>query len=296
MKFPSIIVSLTLLVIYLNNGCSNSHQSTRPSGILYSKEVNISPLISGRVIQIFKNEGDAVKVGDTLLIIDTELYELQKKQSENQMEEVQAQKLVLETQIKQVEAQLKHTNTNLKRQKELLSSGSTTQQILDDLTLLQETQNQQLEALKAQLQANFSLLKKVKTQIELQNKQIAYGILQAPMDGKVMVRSIEIGETISPQSVAFILTNDEQLETRVYLTQKEMAGLHLGKEVNVWVDAFPDRAFKGTIAFISSKAEFTPKNVQTKQSRSTLVYAVKIAVPNPENLLLNGMPAEVEFK
>lgn len=295
MNYKNLFLLNVLPIFLIFIGCSNSQQALRPSGTMYVNEVQLSPLVSGQVLEVKKSEGDVIEKGDTLLIIDTEILQIQKKQSEAQWNEIQAQKQVLEAQIKQVELQLKHTETKIQRQLELFASGSATQQSIDDLMLQKDLQTQQLNGFKAQRTANEALKNRVEAQIALQQKQISDGILKAPISGKVLTRAVEVGETVSPQTIVFTLANDQTLEMRVYLTQSEIANLNVGKKVKVFVDAFPKRVFEGTIAVISSKAEFTPKNVQTKNLRSTLVYAVKINIPNEEQLLLNGMPAEVEW-
>lgn len=295
MKFSIIYKLLALILLFV--GCSTKNNHTNlPSGMIYTTDVKISPLISGKVLQVNKSEGDEVKVGDTLVRIDTELMELQKLQTEAQQKEILAIRRGFELQKKQLETQLTHTEVKLKRQIELLNSGSSSQQTIDDITLQRDLFSQQIATISTQIEANTAQQNRIITQLAVINRQLQDGIIRSPMEGKVLVRSIEVGETATPQSILFILSNDKQLELNIYLTQSEIANISIGKKVNVLVDAYPNKTIEGNITFVSTKAEFTPKNIQTKNSRSNLVYAVKIAIRNQENLLLDGMAAEIDIK
>ncbi len=120
--------------------------------------------------------------------------------------------------------------------------------------------------------------------------------LTAPTDGVVVNRPVHVGEVALPGVTLMTVADLNNVTLTVYVPEAKYGRLKLGQEVAVMVDTFPDETFPGTINYISDEAEFTPKNVQTQEERVNLVYAVKIALPNPDGKLKPGMPADAMFK
>ncbi|MFQ5854970.1 MAG: HlyD family secretion protein [Anaerolineae bacterium] len=116
--------------------------------------------------------------------------------------------------------------------------------------------------------------------------------LRAPVEGLVISRSIEPGEIASPSATLLRLADLDRVKLTVFVPETQIASVHLGQPVEVAVDAYPDRRFKGAVLFIAHEAEFTPRNVQTQEQRANLVFAVKVSLDNPEHLLKPGMPAD----
>jgi HlyD family secretion protein len=119
--------------------------------------------------------------------------------------------------------------------------------------------------------------------------------LAAPRDGVVLVRSVEPGEAVLPGSHLLTLMDLREAEVTFYLPNAELAAAAPGKPVSVRADAYPDLVFPGVIVHVSPQAEFTPRNVQTREDRDRLVYGVKVRIPNPEGKLRAGMPADVRI-
>jgi membrane fusion protein YbhG len=150
-----------------------------------------------------------------------------------------------------------------------------------------------------QAQAQFDQSKKAVRQaqasLELINAQLAKLTVTAPNDGVVLTRSIEPGELIQPGAVAITIGNLGQLTITVYVPEDRYGEIHLGQQASVTVDSFPGQSFVGQVSYISDQAEFTPRNVQTVEGRSSTVYAIKLSVKDPEGRLKPGMPADVTF-
>ena len=144
---------------------------------------------------------------------------------------------------------------------------------------------QQAEAAQAQAQAALAAL----------DVQIAKTIIRAPMDGVVLIRNLEIGETVAPGGVVMVIGQLAEVELVVYIPETEYGKVNLGDQVSIIVDSFPGETFIGTVVRISDKAEFTPRNVQTIEGRRATVYAIKLSVPNLDLKLKPGMPADVTF-
>jgi len=125
--------------------------------------------------------------------------------------------------------------------------------------------------------------------LELQLEKMA---IRSPIDGVVSRRSIRVGEVASPATVLMVVTRNDPVELTLYVPEKEIGRVRLGQKVEVRVDSFPGEIFPGQVTYLSSKAEFTPRNVQTQRDRLNLVFAVKVRIPNPDLRLKPGMPAD----
>jgi HlyD family secretion protein len=137
----------------------------------------------------------------------------------------------------------------------------------------------------AQAQANLDLL----------DVQMGKLTVYAPIDGVILARNVEPGEFVQPGAAVLSMANLSDLTITVYVPEDHYGEIHLNQEANVTVDSFPGQTFKATVSYISDQAEFTPRNVQTAEGRSSTVYAIKLKVIDPEGKLKLGMPADVVF-
>jgi multidrug resistance efflux pump len=148
-----------------------------------------------------------------------------------------------------------------------------------------ETAVAQAKANQAQAQAALEL-------VQLQQPRM---VIKAPVKGVVLSLNTKAGELVSAGAVALTLGQLDEVNLTVYVPEDQYGQISLGQSVSLTVDSIPDRKFSGTVQYISDVAEFTPRNVQTSEGRQSTVYAVKIRVPNPDQALKPGMPADVEF-
>ncbi len=148
-----------------------------------------------------------------------------------------------------------------------------------------QTQLEQAQSAVASAQANLNL---IQTQIEKLT-------VRAPMDGVVLVRSVEVGEVLQAGMPAMTLGKLDTLKVTVYIPENQYGQISLGQQANLSVDSYPNETFAAKVTNISDKAEFTPQNVQTQQGRQTTVYAVELSVDNKDGKLKPGMPADVTF-
>ncbi len=131
--------------------------------------------------------------------------------------------------------------------------------------------------------------------LEIARTRVDYSALAAPFSGIVLSENVEPGEHVSPGTPVVTLGDLEHVWLRAYIDETELGRVHLGQDVRVKTDTFPDRRYRGRVSFIASEAEFTPKNVQTEKERVKLVYRIKVTVPNPALELKPGMPADGEI-
>jgi HlyD family secretion protein len=151
---------------------------------------------------------------------------------------------------------------------------------------------EQARAAVTQAEAN---LAQAQAALELLEIQIEKTIVYAPMDGIILSRNLEIGETVAPGVPVMVIAQLNQVELVVYIPEAEYGRIYLEQGVSIKVDSFPGETFAGEVVHISDQAEFTPRNVQTIEGRRATVYAIELKVPNPEGKLKPGMPADVTF-
>ncbi len=156
---------------------------------------------------------------------------------------------------------------------------------LEKLTALEK----KVESAKAMVKANRAALK-------LAEIQKSYAVLKAPFSGTVTSRNVELGELVSVGREVFSMADLSSVDLKIYVDEESIGRVKHGQDVEVKVDTFSDKVFKGKVAFISPEAEFTPKIIQTHKERVKLVYLVKVKVPNPDMELKTGMPADAWVK
>lgn len=274
-------------------GCGGNDRGANPSGTLEATDVDLGSTLAGRVAQVRVDEGDRVQAGDTLVVLDTGLIELQRAQAAANRASLEAQRMVAKDGLAQARQNLALADKTLERMETLVKQGNVTQQQLDEARTRRENAALQVASARHQLEAIDAEAKKLDASLAVFDRQIADGSITSPIDGTVLLRVVEPGEVVTPGGATLRLADLGTLELRVYLDVEDVDRVKLGQEVKVLVDALPDKPLNGKVTWVSDEAEFTPKNVQTRKARSQLVYAVKVAVANPEGALHIGMPAEI---
>lgn len=323
MKIKKYFYALVFLsVAVLQYGCSNGTDSNtiNASGTIESVNVTVSSKTSGTVYKINFNEGDRVKKGDLLIEISHDLLDIQLRQSEAGVELANAQLKLLRSgarreDIKQSEELMKQAKINMElalkdknRAEELFRQDATTKKLYDDaiarydLTLAQyNSAKENLAKIKTiirpeeieQAQAN---LKKAVSMVDLLKQNIEDCKVYAPVDGFVSKKFIEEGENAVMGGSLLRISNLETVNLVIYIPETDLAKVKLGQSAEIKIDAFKDKVYSGKIIFISPEAEFTPKNIQTPEERTKLVFAVKIEIANPQFELKPGLPADATLR
>ncbi|HET7838727.1 MAG TPA: efflux RND transporter periplasmic adaptor subunit [Rectinemataceae bacterium] len=313
-----IPLALTAILATLLS-CSPSRPVTEASGTIEATEVRVSSTVQGRVLSMEAVEGASLKQGDPVAKIDHEALDLQLGQAKAGVELARSQLDLLlggarSEDLAQAQAAVDQANDNLrlaeadaKRMRELTASGSSTQRQLDDaearLTAAKtqvQTSSQGLKKLEAfarpeELRGARARLEQADWTARIIERSIRESDVSAPVDGVVAARLAEPGELASPGTGLILLEDMNRLYLTIYLPESELGRISLGAKAEVFVDSFPGRAFSGTLSYISPRAEFTPKNVQTKDERVKQVFAVKIDLGTGEAVLKPGMPADARL-
>jgi len=290
------------------------------SGTIEAIEVDVGSKVSGEVQQLAVDEGARVKPGDLLATIDHASADIQLRQAQAGVDLALAQLVLLrngarkediqqaESGLTQAEANLRVAQDDAKRMRELAKTGSVTTKSRDDaearLTVAEAQRSAAVDALNKlrrlarpeEIQAQEARLAQARAAADLLAKTIADCRIVAPAAGTVTHKAVEAGELVGPGSIIVTVSELDSVYVMLYLAEQEVGRVRLGDAVEVRIDAFPGKVFPGRITYISPEAEFTPKNVQTKQDRVKLVFGVKVVIENREGLLKPGLPADAEIR
>ena len=308
-----ILLYLALLPA-LMAGCSSNNNVSDAEGTFEADEVIVSSEVPGKIMSLNLDEGSILKKDSIVGEIDSIPLELQKAQLEatigalhQKTTDVRPAVQELKDQIAAQKAQLSDDILEKARTERLIKADAATTKQLDDM-------NTAIAVLQKQITANVQQIKVTETATGTQNStvlseakplrqsvaeiddQLKRANIKNPISGTVLTKYAMAGEETSVGKALYKIADVSVITLRVYITGTQLAEVKLGQQVKVLVDSTPStyRTYPGVVTFISDKAEFTPKTIQTKDERANLVYAVKIHVKN-DGLLKIGMYGEVKF-
>lgn len=284
---------LLFLVLY---SCNQDNNSSDAYGNFETNSVSISPDVSGKLVYLNLEEGEELKESQLVAIVDTIPYYLNSQELEAQKSAVFSKLKNLDAQVLTLKEQRSSIMIEVKRANELFKDGAATRQTLDDLDGRIRVQDSQINAIKVQKESVYSEINVIDQRIKLVFDKINRCYIENPFHGTVLEKYAEQHEMVIAGKPIYKIADLTTMELRVYVDAIQLAKLKLGEEVTVFVDEDKkrNRPLTGTISWIASQAEFTPKIIQTKEERVKLVYAIKIKVKN-DGLLKIGMPGEVVF-
>lgn len=280
--------------------CSPSDTAASASGTFESAEIIVSSESSGPILSFSREEGDLLAAGSEVAKIDSIQLELRRKQLEAQMRSAESRKPDLALQLAAIEQQVDTARSEKARVEKLLQADAASAKQLDDVNAQIATLERQLAAQRESLASSRDSIGGEEAalgyQIEQLDDQIRRSSVKSPIDGTLLVKYAEAGELAAPGKALFRVADMNRLYLRSYVSAAELTKVKLGSKAAVTADfgAEGSRTYEGTVTWISDKAEFTPKNIQTRDERSNLVYAVKVAVKNDGYLKL-GMYGAVRF-
>ncbi len=317
-SIKGLVMALLALALF---SCSSGGDKAviQASGTIESTNVTISAKNAGEIKSIIAAEGEQVNAGDTILLIDHEVLDFQLEQAaaSEQISEAQL-KLMLKgarsEDIKQAEEMMKQTEINFnlaksdfERYAKLWDSKSITRKQYEDITARYQVAIAQFSSAKEnymkvrkifrveeidQAKAN---LRKAAASVNLLKKQIKDSYIISPINGFVVKKFVEVGEMVAPMSSLVKIANLASVNLIIYVSEVELGRIKLGQKAEITMDTYPDKKYEGKVTYISPEAEFTPKNIQTKDERTKLVFAVKIEIVNKDFDLKPGMPADAEI-
>lgn len=291
--FSYSVVALTMAAC----GRSGDFDAT---GTFEATEVVVSAEAAGRIYSFGAEEGDVLLADDQIGTIDTVQLYLQKMQLERQRASVVSNRPDIRKQASALHEQIAKQQIERRRVENLLKDGAATTKQLDDIDASLKVLNGQLDALLSTLNNNTASIDENSSAIELQIAQIEDRLakcrIASPIAGTVLAKYSEAGELAAVGRPLMKVADMEHIYLRAYFTSDQLADLKIGQQVTVTADFGGGEQidYPGRITWIASESEFTPKTIQTKNSRASLVYAVKIAVENDGRLKL-GLYGEVKL-
>ena len=289
--FPAFIIILA--------SCQNAEEYDA-TGIFEANTVTVSSETGGKLVSFDIDEGDSLKIGQQVGLVDTTLLALQQKQLHSQQLSTEKSPPDIAAQAAALRSQIAHQQNECNRIARLLANGAATQKQSDDANAQLRTLRGQLEGLLSTLDKNRSSITESASALQYRREQIEEQIrksyITAPLTGTVLQKYAEQGEYATPGRPLFKMTNLDDIYLRSYFTASQLARIRIGQEVTVIVDFGGDEQYEyaGKIIWIAQESEFTPKSIQTQDSRANLVYAVKVAVKNDGRLKL-GQYGEVRL-
>jgi len=289
------------------------------SGNIEAIEVDVGFKVSGRIVNRFFEEGDWVDEGKVLAKLDDEdvRNRLEVARATLSSNEARLSKLLAGSrpeEIRQAEANLNQAKSDLsnkeahfERMKLLFERGVVPRDTLDSA----EAAYKMAEAASQAALENYLLVKEgprkediddaraqveqARASVKLNETQLSYTTLYSPITGVVLVRSGEVGEVVNPGTSILTMADIENVWLKAYIPETDLSKVKWGQEVIVTTDLKPKKEYKGRVSFISSQAEFTPKQIQTEKERVTLVYRIKVDISNKDHELKPGMPADAKI-
>ncbi|MBK7440021.1 MAG: HlyD family efflux transporter periplasmic adaptor subunit [Chitinophagales bacterium] len=280
--------------------CSNEENTFDATGTFEAKEIIVSTGVAGKIIALNTDEGEQLDANKIVGMIDTTQLYLKKQQLQAQIKAVLSKQPDINTQIASLQEQIKTANSEKIRIDNLLNAGVATQKQADDIRSQIAVLQKQLDAQQSALQITSQSIYQEVAPLTIQIAQIDDQLLQSaivnPVKGTVLTLYAEQGEYTAPGKAIYKVADLSEMTLRAYISGTQLSNVKLGQKVKVKIDNGEKTytEMEGTIYWISDKAEFTPKTIQTKEERANLVYAIKIRVPNDGSIKI-GMYGEIVF-
>lgn len=285
--------ALSLASVLLLASCSGGGEKQEEySGIMDATTVRVSAMSSGVIRAVHAEEGGAVAAGSVLAVIETDKLAAQLEQNAAVAEEIGHQRDAAASAIAAAEITRDNLRARLVRYKALLASNAVTQQAVDDLQAQLDAAEKQIGGNRRSLEALDSKRAQTGAARTVLERQVTDATVTAPIAGTVLVRYAEAGEVAAPGSAICELADLTRMWTKIYVDEKRLPAVRVGQRAEIRIDG-SDTTLPGSVVWISDKAEFTPKSILTQETRTALVYPVKIAVENGARLLKIGMPVTV---
>ena len=299
MKYSIGILATVVLVL---TSCNRNKFNHDASGTFEATEVIVSAEGAGKIEAFNITEGDVLPIGKQVGYIDTVPLYLKKLQLQTTTKGVNARKVNVDTQIAAIKEQIAKAEIDKQRVDNLFKDGAATQQMVDNV-------NSQLAVLKRNLAAAQNTLSTSINSIDEESSAFAIQVAQIedqlqkcriinPIEGTVLNKYSEAKEMASIGKPLYKIAYTKHLTLRAYVVSPQLSNVKVGQNATVYINTADgkQKSYNGKVTWISDKAEFTPKTIQTQDERQNLVYAVKIDVDNTDGLIKIGMYGDVNFK
>ena len=329
-RMAALLIPAALALAACHRGADKT--APRVSGYVEATDVRVSAEVAGRLIDLRVGEGDRVKAGDVLARLDTadtdlsilraradrdqadaQLRLLQAGSRPEDIRQASAQLASAQADVKAAQAQLDAASADVTRFENLLRANAGSVKQRDDAVTKRDVASAQVHAADHRAQAASDALARLRAgsrpqeiasaharvasadaQIAALQKSLTDAVVKAPVGGTVTSKLADVGELLPPRGPIVVITDLDHAWANVYVDEQRVPSLKIGQPATIVTDA--GQRLQGAVTFISPKAEFTPRNVQTAEERSKLVYRVKVAADNTSGILKPGMPVEADLQ
>ncbi|MBB5350993.1 HlyD family secretion protein [Haloferula luteola] len=278
------------------------------------RSVDLAFRVSGRIAEVLKDEGDSIQQGEVLARLDPAPFQAELASAQAALQAAAAQEALkragyrpediaqAQASLDQANAQLDNARTTFRRQSQLVAKGAVPRQTYDDAEAAQRVAEQQVKVATANLallQAGFrteeidaaaAASAQARAAVETARIRLSDAELTAPSGGILLTRAEEPGAIVSSSSTVLTLSLENPVWVRAYVHEPELGKFPPGKAVELFTDSRPDQPYHGHVGFVSPRAEFTPKPVETEELRTSLVYRMRVIVDDADAALRQGMP------
>lgn len=328
-----LLLVLVAGVVYFGQW-TNRNQALYYSGTIEATQYNLAFQTAGKVLRVPVDEGYAVSAGDLLAELDLQDLQARHDQAKANYDRSQAGLNALSAQLKEIRignrpqdvarahqallsarAVMEEAKKNMEKYRRLFQDGTVSEKEWDTVRLRYEvtlhdyersaeadnlakegSRSETIAAAQAEVQGAKAQLASAEAAWQQAKIQLSYGQLKAPAAGIITSRNVEPGEVVTTAQDVMTMADLSTVDLKIFVDETEIGKVKPGQAVEVQVDTFPDKVYKGTVSYISPEAEFTPKMIQTRKERVKLVYLVKVSIPNPRLELKSGMPADAWLK
>lgn len=252
------------------------------NGRLEATEVQIASKIPGRLAEVLVDEGDKVSRGQLLARMDTRTLEAQRAQAEAEVARARENFAAAQATVQLRQSEQLLASQELKRVREIFQRKYASQQLLDQQQARFDTSNSAVTAAKAQLAAINAAIGAAEAQVAQLTSEIDDSSLRAPLDGLIQLRLAEPGEVLGAGGRVLLLIDPSDQYMNLYLPASAAGRLTLGDEARIVLDALPEQSLPAKVSFVAAKAQFTPKQVETRDERQKLVFRVKLRLTAPD--------------
>lgn len=282
------------------NACGNKEKDFDATGVFEATETVVYAEQNGSLTTFDVDEGDRLEQGREVALIDTVQLWLKVAQTEASRKVYQSQKPDIEKQLAATREQLAKARQEQQRYRELVADGAAPRKMLDDADSQVEVLQRQVEALRSSLSVSTNALDRQMEAADVQREQLLDQLakchVRTPSSGTVIEKYVERGEFVAVGKPLFKMADTDHMFMRAYVTSAQLQHIRDGQKAKVYADygKGQKREYAGTVTWISSQSEFTPKTILTDDERADLVYALKVAVKN-DGYIKMGMYGEVKF-
>lgn len=302
LKFTSLLIVIFIIfiigfLIFKDLFLNKDKNLIKGNGRIEARETAVATKFAGRLVEILADEGDYVKKGQLLAVIDSRSLESDINAQKAKLDEINKNIKAIEAEIEATESDIKFYNKELKRTKILIKQNFASQLELDKNNNLLEKTEAKLASLKANKNSMKATYKSLEASIKTMEINLSDMKIYAPTNGVILYKLAENGEMLANGGKIFIMYNPDDLYMTIYMSSDRAGQVKLGEDAKIKLDAYKNKIFNAKVSFVAENAEFTPKEVETQKEREKLVFRIKLTLDdNSLREAKPGMPGDGYIK